>query len=111
MVKDFLIIVRCNFVSPIVIAILLLGTTLLILGETRDAFFISFVIILNTLLAIVQEMRARLALKKLELMSAPHARRQTQNNTYEEVLYDRLQQGDVIKLQSGDEIPADGEVL
>ncbi len=111
MVKDFLIIVRRNFVSPIVIAILLLGTTLLILGETRDAFFISFVIILNTLLAIVQEMRARLALKKLELMSAPHARRQTQNNTYEEVLYDRLQQGDVIKLQSGDEIPADGEVL
>ncbi|HET6747119.1 MAG TPA: HAD-IC family P-type ATPase [Candidatus Saccharimonadales bacterium] len=109
--KDFLIIVRRNFVSPIVIAILLLGTTLLFLGETRDAFFISFVIILNTLLAIIQEMRARLALKKLELMSAPHARRLMQNDTYDEILYDQLQQGDTIKLLTGDEIPADGEVL
>ena len=106
-----MVILRRNFVSPIVIAILLLGTTLLFLGETRDALFISFVIILNTLLAVVQEVRARLALKKLELMSAPHARRLTKNATYEEVLYDQLQQGDTIKLQAGDEIPADGEVL
>lgn len=110
-VKDFLVIVRRNFVSPIVIAILLLGTTLLFLGETRDAFFISFVIILNTILAIVQEMRARLALKKLELMSAPHARKLMQNGEYEEILYDQLQQGDTIRLLTGDEVPSDGEVI
>jgi cation-transporting ATPase E len=109
--KDFLVIIRRNFVSPIVIAILLLATTLLLLGEQRDAWFISIVIIINTLFAIVQEVRAQRALKKLELMSAPRARRQIANGTYEEVMYDQLQADDVIELRAGDEIPADGVVV
>lgn len=102
---------RRNFVSPIVIAILVLAVTLLYLGERRDAFFISIVIIFNTLFAIAQELRAQRALKKLELMSAPHARRRTSDGVFEEVLFDQLQPGDVIQLQSGDEVPADGTTL
>ena len=74
--KDFLATLGRNFGSPIVIAILVLATTLLVLGESRDAFFVSVVITINTLFAVVQEVRAQRALKKLELMSAPHARRQ-----------------------------------
>lgn len=109
--KDFLAILRRNFVSPIVIAIFILATTLLILGERRDAWFISIVIIVNTLIAIVQEVRAQRALKKLELMSAPHARRRTDRGDYEEVMYDALETGDHIRLLSGDEVPADGEVI
>jgi cation-transporting ATPase E len=109
--KDFLAILRRNFVSPIVIAIFILATTLLVLGERRDAWFISIVIIVNTLIAIVQEVRAQRALKKLELMSAPHARRRTSRGDYEEVMYDALEPGDQIRLLSGDEVPADGEVI
>ena len=109
--KDFLAILRRNFVSPIVIAIFILATTLLILGERRDAWFISVVIVINTLIAIVQEVRAQRALKKLELMSAPRARRMVAHGKYEDVMYDQLHDGDQIKLKSGDEIPADGEVL
>lgn len=109
--KDFLAILRRNFVSPIVIAIFILATTLLILGERRDAWFISIVIVINTLIAIVQEVRAQRALKRLELMSTPRARRQTAHGKYEEVMYDQLHEGDRIKLLSGDEIPADGDVL
>lgn len=109
--KDFLAILRRNFVSPIVIAIFILATTLLILGEQRDAWFISVVIIINTLIAIVQEVRAQRALKKLELMSAPRARRLVAHGNYEEVMYDQLHDGDQIKLIGGDEIPADGDVL
>ena len=109
--KDFLIIVRRNFMSPIVIAILILGATLLVLGERRDAFFISIVIIINTLFAVIQEIRAQRALKKLELMNAPHAHRQTSSDTFEDIMYDQLQVGDIIQLRPGDEIPADGKVL
>jgi cation-transporting ATPase E len=108
--KDFLTILRRNFVSPIVIAILILAATLLVLGESRDAWFISVVIIINTLFAIVQEVRAQRALKKLELMSAPRARRQLLGGTFEEIMYDELVVGDVIELRAGDEVPADGEV-
>jgi cation-transporting ATPase E len=109
--KDFLVIIRRNFLSPIVIAILVLASILLLLDEKRDAWFISFVIIVNTLLAVVQEIRAQRALKKLELMSAPCARRIRADGAIEEVMFDVLAVGDTIQLQLGDEVPADGEIV
>lgn len=109
--RDFLVILRRNFFSPIVIAILVLASILLILNERRDAWFISVVIIVNTLLAIVQEVRAQRALKKLELMSAPRARRVRTDGTIEDIMFDELVVGDVIQLQLGDEVPADGEII
>jgi len=109
--SDLLLIIKRNILSPIVIAIFILATALLLLNEKRDAFFISGVIILNTLIAIVQEIRARQALKKLELMSAPHAERQLPNGDFENVMYNQLVVGDTIRLKTGDEVPADGIVL
>ncbi|OYW44338.1 hypothetical protein B7Z28_00235, partial [Candidatus Saccharibacteria bacterium 32-45-3] len=98
---DIFDILRRNFFTPVVIAILTLAVILLVLGERRDAWFISSVIILNTLIAVVQEVRARRALHKLELLSAPHARRLSDDDTYEEVLFDQLAVDDVIRLQAG----------
>ncbi|CAN5385433.1 HAD-IC family P-type ATPase [soil metagenome] len=109
--RDFLVIVRRNFFSPIVIAILTLAVILLILNDPRDAYFISVVIILNTVLAIVQEVRAELALKKLELMSAPIARRELANGDIENVPFDQLVVNDIVHLQTGDEVPADGQIV
>ncbi|MBC7869184.1 HAD-IC family P-type ATPase, partial [Candidatus Saccharibacteria bacterium] len=109
--RDFLVILRRNFFSPIVIAILVLASILLLLNERRDAWFISFVIIVNTLLAIVQEVRAQRALKKLELMSAPRARRIQADGTIDEIMFDKLVVGDIIQLQLGDEVPADGKIV
>lgn len=109
--KDFLVILRRNFISPIVIAILILAVTLLALNQTRDAWFVSGVITLNTLLAVVQEVRAQRALKKLELMSAPKARRILSDGTVEEIMFDQLLVGDNVQLLIGDEAPADGQIL
>ncbi len=109
--KDTLVIIRRNLLSPIVIAIFVLATILLVLDEGRDAWFISSVILLNTILAIVQEARARSALKKLELMSAPHARKIAANGSITNVLYDQLAIGNKVKLMLGDEIPADGVII
>lgn len=109
--KDFWVIVRRNFISPIVIAIFVLAIILLFLNEKRDAWFISVVILVNTLLAIVQEVRAQRALKKLELMSAPRARRIESNGSMSEIMVEELAVGDKIQLRIGDEVPADGEVI
>ena len=109
--KDILVIIRRNLLSPIVIAILVLASILLFLGEQRDALFISGVIVINTILAIVQEVRAERELKKLELLSAPRARRFKPNGKIEEILFDELRVGDKIQLQVGDEVPADGEII
>ncbi|MEP7205141.1 MAG: HAD-IC family P-type ATPase, partial [Candidatus Saccharibacteria bacterium] len=108
--KDILVILRRNFLSPIVIAILVLASILLLLNDQRDAWFISFVIIVNTMLAIVQEVRAYLALRKLELMSAPKARRLGSDGVVSQVAFDLLVVGDKIRLQLGDEVPADGAI-
>lgn len=109
--KDFLVIIRRNFISPTVIAILVLAIILAFLSEYRDALFLSSVIVLNTLIGIVQETRARMALKKLELMNAPRAHLLRSDNTIEDMMFDQLKVGDTIKLQLGDEVPADGEII
>lgn len=109
--SDFLISLKRNFLSPIVIAIFILSVILLFLGETRDAWFISSIVLLNTVLAIIQEARARYELKKLELMSTPHARRYKSDGSEQEVKFDELVIDDLILLQLGDEIPADGIII
>lgn len=109
--KDIIFIIRRNFISPIVIAILVLAIILLVLNDPRDAWFLSVVIIVNTLLAIVQEVRAERALKKLELMSAPYAHRLRTDGSTEDIMFNKLVVGDMIRINLGDEIPADGEII
>ena len=99
-----------NFISPISIAIYLLAGGLLYLGEFKDAWFISFVITINSIISSVQEIRAYLTLKKIELMSAPRAIVLKGDKT-EEVIFTQLQNDDIIILKTGDEIPADCVVL
>lgn len=109
--NDVLVIIKRNLLSPIVVAILVLSSILLFLGEGRDAWFISSIILLNIVLAIIQEIRAKNALKKIELMSAPHARKINKNGSQTNVLYDQLVVGDMVKLKTGDELPADGIII
>lgn len=109
--KDMLDILRRNFVSPTVIAIFFLAVVLAFLNERRDALFISSVILFNTMIAVIQEIRARKALKKLELMNAPRARRVVSGGRIDEVMLDELKIDDVIRLEVGDEIPADGTII
>ncbi len=109
--KDLLRIIRRNFFSPIVIAIMTLALILLVLNEHRDAWFLSGVIVVNTLIAVVQEIRANLALKKLEIMSAPQAHILMPDGKVKDVMFSQLTVGDVIKLQMGDEVPADCKII
>ena len=103
---DYLAIIKRNLFTPIVIAILLLAGALLYVGEHRDAWFVSTVIILNSILAIIQEFRAKSALRKLELISAPKAKL-IKNGNVTEVDYASLKTGDEVVIIAGDDVPAD----
>lgn len=107
--QDYLDIVKRNLLSPIVLAIFLLAGALIYVREYRDAWFISVVIVVNSLIGIVQEIRAKRVLHRLELMSAPRAR-VLRDGQAVEVPYDSLVVGDEIILRAGDELPADAEV-
>lgn len=107
--QDYLDIIKRNLLSPIVLAIFLLAGALIYVREYRDAWFISVVIVVNSLIGIVQEIRAKRVLHRLELMSAPKAR-VLRDGQAVEVPYDSLVVGDEIILQAGDELPADAAV-
>lgn len=108
--EDYLDIVKRNLLSPIVLAIFLLAGALIYVREYRDAWFISVVIVVNSLIGIVQEIRAKRVLHRLELMSAPRAR-VLRDGRAVEVPYDSLVVGDEIILRAGDELPADATVM
>ena len=108
--RDYIAIFRRNLLAPVVIAVYLLAISLLVVHQYRDAWFISVVITINVIIGVVQEVRAKRALKKLELMSAPHARLLNSDGTITEVDYDSLKVGDEIRLMVGDELPADATV-
>ena len=107
--RDYLDIIKRNLLSPIVLAIFLLAGALIYVREYRDAWFISVVIVVNSLIGIVQEIRAKRVLHRLELMSAPRAR-VLRDGQAGEVPYDSLVVGDAIILRAGDELPADATV-
>ena len=107
--RDYLDIIKRNLLSPIVLAIFLLAGALIYVREYRDAWFISVVIVVNSLIGIVQEIRAKRVLHRLELMSAPRAR-VLRDGQAVEVPYDSLMVDDEIILRAGDELPADATV-
>ncbi|HEX6257999.1 MAG TPA: cation-translocating P-type ATPase [Candidatus Saccharimonadales bacterium] len=111
MLGEYLLIIRRNLVNPLVIAIAVLVTSLLLLGEFRDAWFISVVITLNVLIAIIQEIRARRALRKLEILTAPKATRILPNDTKETVNIEAVAVGDVLYIEAGEQLTADGAVI
>lgn len=81
----------------------------LIVGDWKDAVF-GMVMIINALIGIVSETRAKRTLDRLSILQAPHSvvvrsGEQSQIPAHEVVL------GDTIYLTLGDQIPADGEVL
>ena len=69
--RDYLEIFKRNLLSPIVIAIALLAGALIYVHEYRDAWFISVVIVVNSLIGIVQELRAKRALNRAEIDALP----------------------------------------
>ena len=79
------------------------------LGDLRDALF-GGVIVANTLIGIVQEVRAKRVLDRLALLVAPRARVR-RDAVLTELPVDAVVPGDVVRLEPGDQVVADGTVV
>lgn len=82
---------------------------ILLVGEWRDALF-GLVLVANSGIGIVQELRAKRALDRLAVLSAPLARVVRAGGT-REVHPSEIVQDDVLEMRPGDQIVVDGEVL
>ncbi|HEY0639494.1 MAG TPA: HAD-IC family P-type ATPase, partial [Pseudonocardiaceae bacterium] len=96
--------------DPMILLLLAAAALAIGLGDLTDTAVILAVIVLNTTVGVVQELRAERSLAALRRMSAPTAR----------VLRDgrrvvrpaaELVPGDVVLIEAGDVLPADGTVL
>ncbi len=84
---------------------LIIAVALLVVGSYKDLIFI-FVIVANTAIAIIQEIRAKIAVEKLSIVTTPLVKTIRGGIEYE-IASDQLLLDDIIKLTSGNQIPSD----
>ena len=95
-------------VFNIVMAILIV--VLILINQHSTAQFIGIVAAFNTLIELIQEIRARLIVKKLSKMSEKTVK-VLREGKINEIPVKELVLGDIIHLSSGDRVPVDGEVV
>ncbi len=83
---------------------------LIIIGEVSTAKFIGIIAGINTLIELIQDIRARLIVKKLNKMSEKTTK-VIRNGETREIPVAELVIGDVIFLKSGDRVSVDGKVV
>lgn len=92
--------------------IILLGATLIagLLGEYIDAIAIMAIVLLNGCIGFFQEHKAEKSLEKLQELSAPKIR-VLRDQEWSTVQSEDAVVGDVVKIKTGDRIPADIRII
>lgn len=93
------------------LVLVLIGAAVIsgLMGEVEDALVIMVIVVLNALLGTYQEYRAEQALAALGAMQVPHVRVK-RDGKVSEISAEELVPGDIVLLQEGDRIPADGRL-
>jgi Ca2+-transporting ATPase len=95
-----------------VLILVLIGAAVLAgaIGDTTDAVVILVVVVFNAALGFWQEARAEQTLAALKRMLAPLTRLR-RDGTVEEIPATGLVPGDIVLLEAGDRVPADGRLI
>lgn len=99
-----------SFKDPLVIILLIAAIVQVFLGEVVESAIIFAVIIINSILGVVQTKKAEGSLESLKKLSAPNAKVIRDNNKLT-VPSRELVVGDIVILEAGDYIPADGRLI
>ncbi|MFA9335043.1 cation-translocating P-type ATPase [Lactococcus sp. SK2-659] len=96
--------------DTMVIILLLVAFVQLFLGEFVESLVIFIVLMINSVVAVVQTKRAESSLDALRQMSAPSAK-VLRNGEKTSIPARELVVGDIVSLEAGDFIPADGRLI
>ncbi len=102
-------IVRGNVLTPINLIVGILAALVVVAGSPKDALF-GGVIVANSVIGVVQEIRAKRVLDSLRVINAPRVR-VVRDGQVAEVQVRDLVLDDVVELRGGAQVVADGEVL
>lgn len=101
-------IVVSNLLTYFNLVFLVIAILLIVVGSYRDLTFLP-IIIANTLIGVIQELRAKRVLDNLKLMNMPRVRTLRDGEEKEIGIYE-LAKDDIVRLGAGNQIPADAKV-
>lgn len=99
-----------NFKDPLVVVLLIAAAVQLVLGHLVEALIIFFVLLLNAVISVVQTLKAESSLDALRQMAAPEAK-VLRDGAVSRIPARELVKGDIVQLEAGDFVPADGRIL
>ena len=99
-----------NFKDPLVIILLIAAMTQVFLGDTVESIIIFTVLVINAVLGVVQTKKAESSLDSLKKLSVPEAK-VIRNNQKLTISSQKLVPGDIVILEAGDYVPADGRII
>lgn len=99
-----------TFKDPMVVILLIAAGVQLILGEVVESVIIFLVLLLNSCISVIQTKKAENSLEALRDMSAPEAK-VIRNGETETIAARELVTGDIVLLEAGDYVPADGRII
>ncbi|HEX6457293.1 MAG TPA: HAD-IC family P-type ATPase [Thermoleophilaceae bacterium] len=106
--RSYASIVRANTLTVFNLILVVFGVLTLAFGDPRDALFLG-VLVANTSIGIVQEVRAKHALDRLAALVAPTAT-VVRDGQVRELAVNEVVTGDLVRLKAGDQVVADGKV-
>jgi cation-transporting P-type ATPase E len=107
--RSYASIVRSNTLTLFNLILGAFFVVILAAGSPADGLF-GFVLVANTGIGILQDVRAKRALDRLALLVAPHAR-VVRDATETTVPANEVVDGDLVALRPGDQVVADGSVV
>src|SRR5437588_9493157 len=99
-------ILRANILTRFNAILGALFAAIVVVGPFQDALF-GFVLVLNTGIGVVQEIRTKRTLARLAVLAAPHVRVRRDGSVLE-CTDDQLVVDDLVELGPGDQVPLDG---
>jgi Ca2+-transporting ATPase len=99
-----------QFKDLLIIILLIAATISGFLGEIESAIVILVVVTINAILGTVQHVKAEQSLQSLKKLSSPNAK-VLRNGKKEEIPSSQLIVGDILYLETGDYVSADGRIL
>ncbi|QPC80560.1 cation-translocating P-type ATPase [Phototrophicus methaneseepsis] len=102
--------ITSQFTDLMVIILIIAAVISAFLGETTDVIVILIIVVLNAALGIYQEYQAEQALAALSALQVPQVRVR-RNGEVHQLSAENLVPGDIVLLDEGDRVPADGRLV
>jgi len=107
---DWVKLILAQFTDIMVVILIVAAVISAVLGEVTDVIVILIIVILNAVLGIYQEYQAEQALAALSKLQVPQVRVRRDGGVHE-ISAEELVPGDIVLLEEGDRVPADGRLI